>query len=146
MEDFVAPTMARRDCEDPRVFVIVGGGAAGVAASDALRQEGYTGRILLLTEESHLPYDRPVLSKNFVKASDPGSLALREASYFEEHDIEVRLGARVASLDAATRVLSLASGEQISYDSALIATGAKPRALPIKGGDLPGVMGLRTPE
>lgn len=64
MQDFVAPKMATRDAADERLFVVLGGGAAGVAAADTLRQEGYRGRIMLISEEKHLPYDRPVLSKN----------------------------------------------------------------------------------
>lgn len=146
MEDFVAPQMVRRSPDDDRLFVILGGGAAGVTAADALRQEGYTGRILVITEEHHLPYDRPVLSKNLGKASDPGSLRLREAEYFEEHDIEVKLSTLVSSVDAQRKVIKLSSGKEIQYDAALVATGAKPRSLPVPGGDLPGVLALRTPE
>lgn len=146
MADFVKPTTVRRCPNDERVFVVVGGGAAGVAAADTLRQEGYTGRILFLSEEAHLPYDRPVLSKNLAKADDPASLALRDDDYFAEHDIEFRRGAAVQSLDAQAKMLTLASGEEIRYDAALVATGARPRELPIPGGKLPNVMALRTPE
>lgn len=146
MEDFVKPVMVRRNPEDSRVFVVIGGGAAGVAAADSLRQEGYTGRIIFLSEEQHLPYDRPVLSKNLAKAADPESLALRDLPYLEEHDIEFRKGAKVASLDAQQKMVKLSSGEELHYDAALVATGAKPRTLPIPGGNLPGVLPLRTPE
>jgi len=146
MEDFVAPRFARRSPEDGRVFVVVGGGAAGVAAADALRQEGFEGRVVVLTEEQHLPYDRPVLSKNLAKASDVRSISLRDAEYFDERDIEVRRGAKVASLDAGSRTVKLTSGEEIRYDAAVVATGATPRVLPIPGADLPGVLVLRTPE
>jgi len=146
MDDFVAPVMAQRDSQDTRVFLVVGGGAAGVAAADALRQEGYTGRIVLITEERHLPYDRPVLSKNLGKASDPGSLSLRDQEYFDKHEIEIRRSTKVEKLDAATKTLRLSSGQTVHYDAAVVATGARPRELPIKGADLPGVLGLRTPE
>ena len=110
MDDFVAPVMAQRDSQDTRVFLVVGGGAAGVAAADALRQEGYTGRIVLITEERHLPYDRPVLSKNLGKASDPGSLSLRDQEYFDKHEIEIRRSTKVEKLDAATKTLRLQAG------------------------------------
>lgn len=146
LQDFVAPPMAKRSPEDQRVFVIVGGGAAGVTAADALRQEGYTGRLLILTEEQHLPYDRPVLSKNLAKAAEPGSLSLRDAQYFAANDIEVQCGAVVESLDATKKVIRLRGGQEVLYDRALVATGAKPRSLPIPGGDLPGILQLRTPE
>ena len=146
MDDFVAPVMASRDSQDSRVFLVLGGGAAGVAAADALRQEGYTGRIILITEEKHLPYDRPVLSKNLGKASDPGSLSLRDQEYFDKHEIEIRRSAKVDKVDAASKTVHLANKQAIQYDAALVATGAKPRELPIKGADLPEVLALRTPE
>ncbi|CAK9062911.1 unnamed protein product [Durusdinium trenchii] len=145
MDDFVAPAMSQRDPADERVFVVLGGGAAGVAAADALRQEGYKGRILLITEEKHLPYDRPVLSKNLGKAYDPASLSLRDEAYFKKHEIEVKCAARVKKLDAGQKTVHL-EGEVLKYDAALVATGAKPRPLPINGFDLPGVLALRTPE
>ncbi|CAK0847892.1 unnamed protein product [Prorocentrum cordatum] len=146
MDDFVEPVAVRRSPDDQRLFVIVGGGAAGVAACDALRQEGFTGRLVLLSEERHHPYDRPVLSKNLAKASDVESIALCDAAHFEAHDVEFRPGARVAQLDAARRAVRLVGGEELRYDCALVATGARPRALPVPGGQLPNVMALRTPE
>ena len=146
MEDFVAPNMVQRDSQDSRVFVVLGGGAAGVAAADALRQEGYTGRIVLISEEKHLPYDRPVLSKNLGKASDPGSLSLRDQEYFDKHEIEIRRSAKVEKLDAASKTVHLTSKQTIRYDAAVVATGARPRELPIKGAELPEVLALRTPE
>ena len=145
MEDFVAPKMSKRDPSDNRLFLVLGGGAAGVAAADALRQEGYTGRILLLTEEKHLPYDRPVLSKNLGIAYDPAKLSLRDEAFFQQHDIEVKCSARVKKLDAANKKVHL-EGEVLQYDAALVATGARPRPLPINGFDLPHVLALRTPE
>jgi len=146
MEDFESPTVVRRDPSDGRTFLVVGGGAAGVAAADSLRQEGYTGRIVLITEERHLPYDRPMLSKNVAKGAEPDSIALRDLAYFEALDIEVTRGKKVASLDAANKVIRFANGEEMSYDCAVVATGATPRKLPIPGGNLPGVLQLRTPE
>eukprot|EP00929_Paragymnodinium_shiwhaense_P042466 TRINITY_DN21972_c0_g1_i2.p1 TRINITY_DN21972_c0_g1~~TRINITY_DN21972_c0_g1_i2.p1 ORF type:complete len:407 (-),score=87.87 TRINITY_DN21972_c0_g1_i2:84-1304(-) len=119
-----------------------------VAAADSMRQNGYRGRILMLSEEDHLPYDRPVLSKNLVKAGKPEELALRSEEHFENWDIELRTGRQgvVTELDAAGKVVRVASGEEIKYDAALLATGARPRTLPIAGANLPGVIGLRNPE
>lgn len=93
-----------------------------------------------------MPYDRPVLSKNLVKASRPETLYLRDETYFKAHDIEVRRGAKVVSVDAQHRLVRLANGEELAYDSALVATGARPRMLAIPGSNLPGVLPLRTPE
>jgi len=146
MEDFVKPKVAKRCPNDGRVFLVIGGGAAGVAAVDALRQGGFTGQVTMLTEETHLPYDRPVLSKNLAKGAEPKSLALRDEAHFQEHEIDIRFGAAVKELRADEKIVQLVSGEEIKYDAALVATGAKPRLLPIPGGNLPGVMALRTPE
>eukprot|EP00927_Polykrikos_kofoidii_P036853 TRINITY_DN3107_c0_g2_i1.p1 TRINITY_DN3107_c0_g2~~TRINITY_DN3107_c0_g2_i1.p1 ORF type:complete len:636 (-),score=128.46 TRINITY_DN3107_c0_g2_i1:232-2139(-) len=146
MEDFVLPKAVRRSPDDPRTFVVVGGGGAGVTAAEALRQEGFTGRIVMLSEEKHLPYDRPMLSKNIAKAAEPASLSLRDQDFFEAHDIEVRLSTRVAGLDAENRSIKLASGEVLRYDCALVATGARPRTLQVPGGNLPNVFVLRSPE
>jgi len=99
-----------------------------------------------VTDEKHLPYDRPVLSKNLSKGEKPEDIALRSAEHFAEHDIEVHCGASVANLDASSRTLRLTSGEELNFDSVLVASGAKPRVLPIPGFNLPKVISLRTPE
>eukprot|EP00928_Gymnodinium_smaydae_P072124 TRINITY_DN55544_c0_g1_i1.p1 TRINITY_DN55544_c0_g1~~TRINITY_DN55544_c0_g1_i1.p1 ORF type:complete len:662 (-),score=126.97 TRINITY_DN55544_c0_g1_i1:158-2092(-) len=146
MTDFVSPKVCRRDPGDGRLYVIVGGGAAGVAAADALRQKGFTGRIVLCSEEKHLPYDRPVLSKNLNAALDLPSITLRDEAHFAALDIELRLGSKVQALDASSKKLTLVGGESFAYDAAVVCTGASPRKLPVPGIDLPNVMQLRTPE
>ncbi|MEO3795017.1 FAD-dependent oxidoreductase [Nonomuraea sp. B10E15] len=124
-------------------IVIVGASAAGISAADALRQRGFTGRITLLGSESHLPYDRPPLSKQLLSGQwEPERLRLRSAEQLTELDLNLRLGATATGLDPHRREIVLAEGEPVDYDGLIIATGAAPRRLP--GGDLAGVHYLRT--
>ena len=129
----------------PKSVVIVGGGAAGNAAAEALRHEGYTGSLLMLSADETLPCDRPNLSKGYLAgaASDASNL-LRSAEFYVEHDIDLRLGARVAAIDTAGRRVELADGSHHDYDALLLATGAEPIHLDIPGSDLSHVHYLRT--
>lgn len=129
----------------PKAVVIVGGGAAGSAAAFALRQEGYTGRLTLLSADAEAPYDRPNLSKEYLAGSAPEDwLPLRSAEFYREQEIDLRLGTTVARLDLKPKRVALASGDTVSYDRLLLATGAEPIRLPLPGGDLPHVFYLRT--
>ncbi|TDE56593.1 hypothetical protein E1295_10440 [Nonomuraea mesophila] len=124
-------------------IVIVGASAAGISAADTLRQRGFTGRITLLGSESHLPYDRPPLSKQLLSGLwEPGRLWLRSAQQLAELDLNLRLGTTATGLDPCRREIALAEGEPVAYDGLIIATGAAPRRLP--GDDLAGVHHLRT--
>jgi NADPH-dependent 2,4-dienoyl-CoA reductase/sulfur reductase-like enzyme len=126
-----------------RTVVVVGASLAGLRATEALRREGYDGRILLIGAEPHLPYDRPPLSKQLLAGEwEPQELALRRAPY-DELEIELRLGVRATGLDAAGRTLTLDTGEEVAFDGALLATGATPRTLP-NTPDLDGIFVLRT--
>ena len=129
----------------PKSVIIVGGGAAGNAAAEALRHEGYTGSLMMLSADETLPCDRPNLSKNYLggAASDASNI-LRSAGFYKEHDIDLRLGARVAAIDTAARRVELADGSHHEYDALLLATGAEPVHLDIPGADLPHVHYLRT--
>ena len=139
-----AVPMAGRDASDDRTFAVVGGGGAGGAAVEALRQHGFTGRIVLLSREDRRPYDRPNLSKDYLAGSAGADwLPLRPQSFYERHDIELR-HAEVTRLDAATRRIELDDGATLSPDAVLIATGAAPRRLTAPGADLPGVHTLRS--
>jgi NADPH-dependent 2,4-dienoyl-CoA reductase/sulfur reductase-like enzyme len=126
-------------------YVIIGAGAAGHAAAEMLRREGFDGRLVLLGADDEVPYDRPNLSKDYLAGTAPEEwIPLRSRGFYEEHGIELRLGVRAASIETAGRVVTLASGAQVRFDRLLVATGAEPVRLPIPGGDLPHVHYLRT--
>jgi 3-phenylpropionate/trans-cinnamate dioxygenase ferredoxin reductase component len=126
-------------------FVIVGAGLAGAKAAETLRAEGFDGRLLLLGEEPERPYDRPPLSKGYLRGeADRDSLYLHQERFYATHDIELHTSTPVRSIDPAHRHVELASGERIGYQRLLLATGAAPRRLPLPGAGLDGVHYLRS--
>lgn len=127
--------------------VIVGAGHAGGSVAAHLRECGWTGTITLVGEEPYAPYQRPPLSKAWLKGeADSEALELRPVSFYAKHDIALRLGVRVASLDRADRTVVLDSGEALAYDRLVLATGARPRRLDLPGFELDGVCYLRTQD
>jgi 3-phenylpropionate/trans-cinnamate dioxygenase ferredoxin reductase component len=126
-------------------FVIVGAGLAGAKAAETLRAEGFDGRLLLFGDEAERPYDRPPLSKAYLRGeTDRDHLYLHQDGFYAAHDIELYTSTPVRSIDPAHRHLELASGERIAYDRLLLATGAAPRRLPLPGAGLAGVHYLRS--
>src|SRR5665811_76254 len=94
------PAMVRRDPADARTFAILGAGAAGNAAAETLRQDGFAGRVVMITQEPRLPYDRPNLSKGYLSGdAGPEALPWRTPEFYREHDIEVLVGQRVARVE-----------------------------------------------
>ena len=134
-----------RHAEGPDPVVIVGAGAAGNAAAEALRREGYGGRILLIGPENEAPYDRPNLSKDYLAGNAPEEwIPLHPREFYEERRIELVLGTRVTAIDATAKSVTLAGGRSLTYGALLLATGAEPVRLPIPGADLPHVHTLRS--
>jgi 3-phenylpropionate/trans-cinnamate dioxygenase ferredoxin reductase component len=126
-------------------FVIVGAGLAGAKAAETLRAEGFDGRLLLLGDEAEQPYERPPLSKAYLRGeTDRDSLYVHQEGFYAAHGIELCTSTPVRSIDPATRQLELASGKRIGYQRLLLATGATPRRLPLPGADLAGIHYLRT--
>lgn len=138
--------MSEAVVSDPKAkVVIVGAGHAGGSAAAFLRQYGHEGPIVLIGEEPLLPYQRPPLSKAWLKGeADADSLALKPQEWYAEANVALRLQGVATSLNRGERTVSLASGEVISYDFLILATGARARELPIPGADLSGVLALRT--
>jgi 3-phenylpropionate/trans-cinnamate dioxygenase ferredoxin reductase component len=128
-------------------FVIVGGGMAGAIAAQTLREEGFDGRITLLGQELHAPYERPPLSKDYLQGkADRDSIFVHPEPWYAEQAVELSLGSAVTSLDPATGTVATATGARLSYDKLLLATGSEPRRLGVPGADLDGVYYLRNVE
>jgi 3-phenylpropionate/trans-cinnamate dioxygenase ferredoxin reductase subunit len=132
---------------DKQTFLIVGASLAGAKAAETLREEGFDGRVVLVGAEGQRPYERPPLSKDYVRGeAERERLYVHGESFYRDHDIELRLGRTAVDMDASLREVALDDGERLRYDRLLLATGAEPRRLAIPGGDLDGVYYLRSVE
>jgi len=139
------PRGAMAKADAPQRIVIIGGGAAGFAAAEMLRRRDYRGSITMLSDDDAPPVDRPNLSKDYLAGSAPEDwLPLRPDDFYGENNIDLRLKAKVAGIDARQRQVALAGGERLSYDRLLLATGAEAVRLPIPGADQPHVHTLRS--
>jgi 3-phenylpropionate/trans-cinnamate dioxygenase ferredoxin reductase component len=126
-------------------FVIVGAGLAGGGAAATLREEGFNGRVVLIGAEPQPPYERPPLSKDYLRGESPFEQALfQPLDFYSENNIETRFGVRVTRVDATEKVIELDNGESVPYEALLVATGGRNRRVPIPGLDLEGIYGLRT--
>ncbi|MGH9104173.1 MAG: NAD(P)/FAD-dependent oxidoreductase [Acidimicrobiales bacterium] len=126
-------------------FVIVGAGLAGAKAAETLRKEGFDGRVVLLGEEPCRPYERPPLSKAYLRGEAGfDAAAVHKEGFYEQREIELRTSATVAAIHPASSEVELASGERLAYDRLLLATGALPRRLEVPGAELAGVRYLRS--
>lgn len=132
-----------RGCNVPRSIVIIGGGHGGSQVAASLRDGGYDGALTLVTAETDIPYQRPPLSKAFLKDPKHDLLPLRPASFYEKHHVDLRLGTRVEGIDLRARRLTLGGGGTIDFDALALAPGARPRLPRIEGINLDGVFALR---
>ncbi|MCB5944228.1 3-phenylpropionate/cinnamic acid dioxygenase ferredoxin--NAD(+) reductase subunit [Acidocella sp. KAb 2-4] len=128
------------------VYIVVGAGHAAAAAVAAMRGAGFAGRIILIGDEPHVPYERPPLSKDVLLSPGTGPRPIYPADYYATHDIETRFGALVERIEPAARRLVLADGETLVYDKLLLATGARARRYPLLDALGEGVHVLRTLE
>ncbi|MFZ0757330.1 MAG: FAD-dependent oxidoreductase [Trebonia sp.] len=126
-------------------IVIIGGGMAGGNAAATLRDEGFSGPVVLLSREPNVPFGRPPLSKTYLRSEeDLAGWYVRPAGWYAEHDVELRNGVVVAAVDPAAHTVTLDSGAEIRYEKVLIATGGRNRRIDADGADLPGIHYLRT--
>jgi len=136
-----------RNSKDLRTCIVMGGGCAGAYAVEALRAYGFGGQIIWITGEEFPPVDRPLLSKGFLSGEATEEwLVLRNSAFYETRDIEVQAGRRVVDLDASQKRLSLDDGRVLHYDTAIVATGAVARQIPVPGTALQGVFSLHSLE
>jgi 3-phenylpropionate/trans-cinnamate dioxygenase ferredoxin reductase component len=125
-------------------FAIVGAGLAGAKAAETLRVEGFDGRIVLIGEEAERPYERPPLSKDYLRGDTDSKPYVHDETFYAEHEIALRTSTSVERIDPVASRLSLATGETLEFDRLLLCTGAEPRRLRIPGADLDDVLYLRT--
>ena len=125
-------------------MVIVGASLAGARAAQTLRDDGFSGPVILIGDEDETPYERPPLSKDYLMGKHgKEKLYVQPREWYGEHDVDLRLGTRVTELDPAAHEVVLADGQRIGYSRLLLATGSSPRRLPVPGADLYGVLYLR---
>ncbi|MFL5736348.1 MAG: NAD(P)/FAD-dependent oxidoreductase [Actinomycetota bacterium] len=130
-----------------RTFVVLGGGLAGATAAATLRNEGFDGRLVLIGSEPLPPYERPPLSKGYLRGEQPAErIFVRPDKWYAEQEIETRFGETASALDLGAGTVALAEADPIPFDSLLIATGSRARRPAIPGVKLPGVLDLRTLE
>ncbi|XP_007906685.1 apoptosis-inducing factor 3 isoform X3 [Callorhinchus milii] len=133
------------DCNNSNTNVlIIGAGPAGLVCAETLRQEGFTDRIVMCTMETHLPYDRPKLSKSLECQVE--QITLRSKEFFSLYDIEVQTEREMVSVDVKNKMVRFKDGLKMEYNKLLIATGSRPKPLQCRGADLENVYQLRTPE
>ncbi len=125
-------------------FVIIGGGTAALNAAKAIRERNQTASILMICDESELPYDRPMLTKNMFGAVSGGAIASEEYIWYEEHKVQLWLNTKVVKLEKSKKEIQLSNGEIVSYDKCIYALGSYCFIPPFKGKDLEGVVAIRT--
>lgn len=130
---------------DSKTFVIIGGGLGGAKAAEAMREKGFDGKVVLLANEHHLPYERPPLSKDFLAGEKALSdFTVHDAKWYRENKIDLRTDTEAMAIDPSAHIVTLSDDTTVHYDKLLLATGSRPRWLSIPGADSTGVHYLRT--
>ncbi|MEO8192952.1 MAG: FAD-dependent oxidoreductase [Gemmatimonadales bacterium] len=144
-EDGATPLRETKSEPQPRSILIVGAGAAGNAAAEMLRREGYRGKLTMVGGDESVPYDRPNLSKDYLAGNAPEEwIPLRPPEFYEQHGIELMRSTTVTAIDAHKRTATLSSGDTLQFDRLLLATGAEPIRPPIPGTEMKHVHLLRS--
>jgi len=139
------PRMVKGNLADKRNYVVIGGGAAGNAAAQALREAGYTGKIIMITKEDRYPYDRPNLSKAYLAGEAPPEwMPLRGEDFYREYDIDILFNNQVKKVNISNREILLHDNSKLKYDKILLAPGSVPRTLNIPGSHLKNIFYLRS--
>lgn len=130
---------------DVERIVIVGASLAGAKAAETLRTEGFTGQVVLIGTEHELPYERPPLSKDVLLGKkEPSTAQVHDQQWYEDNNVELRLGTTVEAIDPAGHTVTLPDGSKLAFDRLLLATGSRVRKLDVPGADLAGIRYLRT--
>ncbi len=128
-----------------QTFVIVGASLAGAKAAEELRERGFDGRVILIGAESERPYERPPLTKDYLRGESEREKAyVHPSGFYEQHEIELLTGLTVTGIDSARSTITLDDGRELEYDRLLLSTGAEPRRISVPGAELEGVHYLRT--
>src|SRR5205823_2022628 len=131
---------------DKQVFVVVGASLAGAKAAETLRDEGFDGRLVLIGDEGERPYERPPLSKDYLRGEAENKPYVHEESFYAEREIELRTSTAVQAIDPSASRITIEGDEALAFDRLLLTTGAQPRRLSLPGAELDGVLYLRSIE
>ncbi|XP_066929188.1 apoptosis-inducing factor 3-like [Clytia hemisphaerica] len=144
LKDFRCIKPMEDSCATKEIFLIIGGGGAAITCAETLRQQGFTGKIIMATSENHVPYDRPKLSK--MLNAEPSKLYLRTPEFLKEKNIEVLYGKKAMKVDLQDKTVVFEDGTSQKYTKLFTATGGSPKLLNVPGSELGGVLYLRTPD
>ena len=145
VEETRVAEMAARDEADGRTFVVLGAGAAGAYAAEAIREAGFTGRLVMIAAETERPYDRVNCSKDYLQGEiGDDEMPLRSRDFYQAHGVEIMSGQRAETVDAEAKTITLEDGTSLAYDALVLCTGGRPRCLDVPGADLGGIFILRS--
>ena len=145
ISDRIPNDMSKADSKNPETYVVLGGGAAGAYAVEGMREAGFTGKIIMVSKEKQVPYDRPNCSKDYLADEAPEEwMPLRGKDFYDQHDITLQFGKEVKEVNTETRAIIFQNGDQQNYDKLLICTGGVPRELKVPGSHLANIHTLRS--